>query len=79
MPLYRIRMINSHFESVDEVDFGSIDAARQAAITAATSVVSESIAEGERTSAVEVQIFNDERLVSRQVITLSVSDFTTGE
>jgi hypothetical protein len=79
MPLFRIRMINSTFESADEVEFSSLDKARRSAITAATSIVSESIAEGEVASAVEVQIFEEERLVSRQVVTLSVAEFTTGE
>ena len=79
MPLYRIRMINSHFESTDEVDFSSIDAARKSGVLAATSIVSESIAEGDQTSAVEVQIFDGDALVSRQVVTLSVAEFTTGE
>lgn len=79
MPLYRIRMINSHFESADEVDFSSLEAARKSGVLAATSIVSESIAEGDQTSAVEVQIFDGDALVSRQVVTLSVAEFTTGE
>lgn len=79
MPLYRIRMINSHFESADEVDFSSLEAARKSGVAAATTIVSESIAEGVQTSAVEVQIFDGDALVSRQVVTLSVAEFTTGE
>lgn len=79
MPHFRIRMINSTFESADEADFSSLERARKAAITAATNMVSELIVEGERASAVEVQIFEDDRLVSRQVVTLSVAEFTTGK
>lgn len=79
MACYRIRLINSHFESADDVNYESLAAARKAAIVGATSIVTESIGEGERTSAVEVQIFAEEELVSRQVVTLSVSEFTTGK
>jgi hypothetical protein len=79
MPRFSIRMINSTFVSTDEGEFSSLDSARLSAVTAATNIVSESIAEGELASAVEVQIFEDERLVSRQVVTLSVAEFTTGQ
>lgn len=79
MPQYRIRMINSHFESADELEFSSLDAARKSGVATATSIVSESIADGDPTSAVEVQIFENDELVSRQVITLSVAEFILGE
>ena len=79
MPRYRIRLNNSHFESAEEVEFSSLDAARKSGVATATDIVSESVAHGNSTSAVEVQIFADEELVSRQVITLSVAEFTTGE
>jgi len=78
MPRFRIRMINSTFESNDEAEFSSLERARKTAVTAATNMVSESIVEGERASAVEVQIFEGDRLVSRQVVALSVAEFTTG-
>lgn len=64
---------------VDQAEFSSLEAARHPAITTATNIVSEAMAEGEVTSAIEVQIFEDHRLVSRQVVTLSVAEFTTGE
>jgi hypothetical protein len=79
MPRYRIRMINSQFESADEVDYPSLEAARKAAIGTATTIAGESIAQGEPASAVEIQIFDDGRLVSRQVVTLSVAEFTLGQ
>jgi hypothetical protein len=79
MPRYRIQMINSQFESADEVDYPSLEAARKAAIATATTIAGESIAEGEPASAVEIQIFDDGRLASRQVVTLSVAEFTVGE
>jgi hypothetical protein len=77
MSRYRIRLINSHFETADEVDFSSIESARKSGVAAAMSIVAEAVAEGEATAAIEVQIFENEKLVSRQVVTLSVSEFTT--
>lgn len=77
MPSYRIRLINSHFESVDEVNFVSLDAAQKSAIATAMTIVSEAIVAGERTSAVELQISETEELLSRQVVALSVTDLTT--
>ena len=79
MPSFRIRLINSQFESVDEVGFDSLEAARQASICAAVRIVGESIAEGELTSAVEIEILKGEELESRQVVTLSVTELTTGQ
>jgi hypothetical protein len=79
MPRFSIHMINSEFESTDDVDYPSLESARKAAIASATSIVAESIGQGEPTSAVEVQIFENDQMVSRQVVTLSVSQFTTGE
>ncbi|HZU50650.1 MAG TPA: hypothetical protein VE968_02110 [Sphingomicrobium sp.] len=79
MTCYRICLINSHFKSADEAQYTSLDAARSAAIVTATNIVSESISEGEPTSAVEIQIFADDELVSRQVVTLSVAEFTTDQ
>ena len=54
MPRYRIRMINSEFESFDEADYPSLDVARQTAIATATKVAAESLLEGVATTAVEV-------------------------
>jgi hypothetical protein len=79
MPRDRIRLTNSHFESADELELPSLAAARKSAVTTATTIVAESIAEGEPTSAVEVQIFKDDELVSRQVVSLSVAEIATGE
>jgi hypothetical protein len=79
MPRYRIRMINSQFDSAEDVDFPSLDAARKSGVATATSILGESIAEGEQTSAVELQIFEGEQLMSRQVIMLSVSELIISE
>jgi hypothetical protein len=72
-------MINSEFESVEKVDYPSLDSARSAAITTATRVAAESAVEGHYSVAVEVQIHEGERMVARHVVTLSVSELITGE
>ncbi|HEY7005762.1 MAG TPA: hypothetical protein VH392_04690 [Sphingomicrobium sp.] len=79
MPRYRIRLINSEFESVGETDYPSLDAARKAAIATATKVVAESSAEEAPSVAVEVQIHEGETLVARHVVSLSVSDLSGGK
>lgn len=79
MPRYRIRMINSEFESFDEADYPSLDVARQTAIATATKVAAESLLEGVATTAVEVEIHEDLAMVSRHVVTLSVSDISGAE
>lgn len=79
MPRYRILLINSEFESDDEVDLQSLEAARKWSVLTAAKVVCESIAEGEIASAAEVQIYEGEELVSRQVVTLSVAELTAGK
>jgi hypothetical protein len=79
MARYRIRTINSEFESADEGEFDSLEAAKKSAIITASEIVGEAIAEGHPTSAVELQIFEGDQLVARQVVALSVTDLTTGE
>lgn len=74
MPRYRIRMINSRFESVDEADYPSLDAVREMAIVTATKVAAEAVAEGEQSAAVELQIHEDLTLVARHVVTLSIAN-----
>jgi len=79
MSRYRIRLINSEFDSADDADFPSLDAARKSAVHTATRVLVDAVAEGEATSAVEVQICEQERMLSRQVVTISVVDLTAGK
>jgi len=79
MPAYRIRLINSEFDSAEEADFPSLQAARKSAVHTASKVVAEAIAEGDPTSAVEVRICELDKMVSRQVVTLSVVDLTPGK
>ena len=76
MPEYRIRLINSEFDSADNADFPSLDAARKSAVHTATRVLVDAIHDGEATSAVEVQICEQGRMLSRQVVTISVVDLT---
>jgi hypothetical protein len=79
MPRYRIRMINSEFESVEEADYPSLDAARSTAIVTAAKVACESIAAGEPAVAVEVEIRDGDGFVERSVVTLSVADLSGAE
>jgi hypothetical protein len=72
-------MINSEFESVDETDYPSVEAARHSAIAAATKVAAESISDGVLSAAVEVQIHQGTTLLARNVVSLSVSDLSGGE
>jgi hypothetical protein len=79
MPRYRIRLINSEFESSDEADYPSLEKAWRSAIVGATQVVTESVAEGKMSVAVEVQIYEGEQLVARNVVSLNVADLSGGE
>lgn len=79
MPRYRIRLINSEFESSDESGFPSLDSARRSATIGATQVVSDSIAKGAVSVAVEVQVYEGERLVARNVVSLNVADLSGGD
>ena len=79
MPRYRIRMINSEFESFEESDYPSLQAVRQAAISTASRVAAESVADGAPNAAVELQIREGEEMVARHVVTLSVSDLSGAE
>ena len=79
MPRYRIRMINSEFESFDEADYPTLAAARQMAISTATKIASESVLDGETTTAVEIEIHEDSAMVARHVVTLSVADISGAE
>ena len=79
MPRYRIRMINSQFESCDEAEYASLDAVREVAINTAAKVAAESVADGEHTAAIELEIHEDVTLVARHVVTLSVADLMAVE
>ena len=79
MPQYRIRLINSKFQSSDEADYPSLESARSAAIIGAARVITESVAEGELSVAVEVQIYEGEQLVLRNVVSMNVADLSGGD
>lgn len=79
MSLFRIHMINSEFESREDSEFPSLEAAVRAAIVSATRVASEAIAEGSETSAVEIRIEKDEHVVAHHVVNLSVSQMLNDE
>lgn len=66
-------MINSEFESSEESDYPSLDAAKKSATGSAIKVAAESITAGEETSAVHVRIEKDDRTVAHYVVNLSVS------
>jgi len=74
VPRFRIHLINSEFESFDESDYPSLDAARQMAIKTATRIAADTIVEGITTTAVAVEIHEGEEMLTRQVVTISVSD-----
>jgi hypothetical protein len=79
MPCYRIRLINSEFESADEVDYPSIETARRSAIIGATQVLSDSVAKGQASVAVEIQIYEDDELTARTIVSLNVADLIDGD
>ena len=76
MPLYRIRLINSEFESCDESTYPSQELATASAIAGATRIVSDSITDGTPAAAIEIQIHAGETMVARKVVTLSVADLS---
>jgi hypothetical protein len=73
MPRYRIHMINSEYQSDEEGEYPSLNAARRTAIDTAIRIAAESIAKGEPTAAVEINIEEDGRPVLHHVVNLSVS------
>jgi hypothetical protein len=79
MPRYRISLTNSEFESSDEANYPSIQAATKAAIAGGSQVVSDSIAKGALASSVEMEIEEEGRVVARKVVTLSVADLSGGK
>jgi hypothetical protein len=80
MPRFRIRMINSEFESCEETEFPSLQDASKRAIASGARVITESIIGGEeRSAAVQLQIHQGERLVAHHVVSLSVADLLPRE
>ena len=73
MAIFRVHMINSEFESREESEYASLEAATSAAIRAATRVLSEAVADGADSSAVELRIEEGDRVVGHHVVSLSVS------
>lgn len=73
MPFFRIHMINSNFESSEESEYASLDAAKKSATGSAIKVAAENLAEGEETSAVHLRIEENDRTVAHYVVNLSVS------
>ena len=67
-------MINAEFESCDESDFPSLEAATKNAIASGTRVVADTIIGGQIVSAVELQIHEGEELVAHRIVSLSVAD-----
>ena len=79
MPRYRIHMINSHFESTEEVDYPSIESARRGAVATAAKIAAESITAGAASAAVEVRIDESGTMLLREVVSISVADLMGGE
>jgi hypothetical protein len=72
MRAYLIRLINSEFDTSETSRFASFEDARKSAVDTAVKMLADAIGEGETSSAIEVEISEGERLVSRQVVSLSV-------
>ena len=73
MARYRIRLINSEFDSSDEASYSSSDEALQSAISSATRIAGESVAKGKPSSAIEIQIYDGTELVDRHIVTVSLA------
>ena len=79
MPRYRVHMINSDFESSENGDYPSLEAAFKAGIAAASRVATEAIAAGHDNSSVEIRVEQADHIVGRRILTFSVSELLTGE
>ena len=79
MPQYRVHMINSDFDSCEEGEYPSVEAAFKAGIAAASRVATEAIAAGHESSSVEIRIEQADHIVGRRILTFSVSELLTGE
>ena len=73
MATYRIRLINSEFDSSDEAQYASCEEALRAAIAGATRIAGDSVAKGACSSAIEIQIYDASGIVARHVVTVSVA------
>ena len=76
MPAYHLRLVNADFESSADEPFDSVETATRAGLEGATSIARESLLGGECSTAVEVRVEEDGRVVARQVVTLSVSELS---
>lgn len=75
MPEYRTRLINSEFDITDDGAVqDSVEAASRAAILAAIDIAKGLYANGELQPRIEILISEDERVVAKQVLTVSVAD-----
>lgn len=74
MPQFRIHIVNSMFESSEDGEFPSLDAALRVALNAGVKIAGETIAAGHETSAIEIRIEDDEEIVARRVLSFSVAD-----
>jgi hypothetical protein len=73
MASYRVRLINAEFESSDEAEYASAEEALRSAIAGATRIAGDSVAKGELSSAVEIQVYDGTELVDRHIVTVSLA------
>jgi hypothetical protein len=67
-------MINSDFQSYDEAEYASVEAALDAQVKAAAAVATEAVTKGESNVAIEIQVEQDGKILGRRVLSMSVSD-----
>ena len=78
MPHYLIRLINSEFESCEEGDYASVEAALSSAIAAATEIAREAVLRGEIRSAGEIRVEVGDHVSGRRLVSLGVADLAPG-
>lgn len=79
MPRFRIHMINSEFQSFEDGEYESVEAALNANVSAAAAVATEAVIGGEANTAIEIHVELNGKVVGRRVLSMSVSNLISDE
>ncbi len=73
MAKYRLRAVGADFDVGDEgCDYPDAEAARRAAVKAGIAIAAEEVANGRKSSIIEAQVIEQDQMLARYVIALSV-------
>lgn len=73
MPIYRMHMINEHFEASDEFEAPDAEAAHQAALKGALDIGVDEVTKGKKLFAAQVSVEGDDQPPRRFIATVGTS------